>query len=229
MPAITEWYPLIDRPGWFLTADGYEVYSPVPIAPPPDPDLLRRRLLADLAAGLPECVALAVPVLSVAIDGRRPAPAKVAAVHAALERLPKPIRRELSARCCRYEVIGSADVADDSRGKGLGKIAGLALLDDHLAIVAAECREPGITTLHEAAHLLDGKFRGLWCYSRDPVWKAIWQEDLAAGNVSAFSRQRTDPAEYFAESFAKFYWSPATRNELTQRVQDYIARLPDAG
>jgi hypothetical protein len=106
----------------------------------------------------------------------------------------------------------------DAKGRPYGGLA-----NGHHATVAGGNENGEMIFHHELAHLADNA-RGWQSISGGEPWLALWRADKAAGRVSSFAGQDREPAEYFAESAARFWIGEG--GSLSAGVQGYMRTLP---
>ncbi len=224
-----EWFPIDDRPGWFLTNEGDEVYSPhyAAIEKLELRQLLdeldsfaRRRALAEL-----EAINTAPMVRGIALAGERPTGPQVAAIAGELDKVPRAVIRHWRDLGGRAEVVPGKNAARHPQCPEKIKFAWgwhWPALQDLIAI-AGEI--PPATVLHELGHSLDRGRR----YSASAEWQAIHKTEKDWADfepmIARLGPYHLSAAEEsFAETFSNFYHAPETRSALSEPMRRFIAR-----
>ncbi len=216
--------------GWHY-ADGRIVYTVPPLPTrydaSRDPRRLRLKILAgDVDAMVDDILdGGEVPGISAAaVAGQQqPRASQVLFAKQALRRLPRVFLKAVFSSGKRIELVSGVDAARHPDFHRKDKPRGIA--NERLAAVAADANDFQATVLHEFAHLLDNVL-DRQAISHDPRWRSIWKAEVTAGRVECFADQRIFPFEYFAESFARYWLSDASRCKLSGEVQVFMAELP---
>jgi hypothetical protein len=197
---------------WTIDEDtGDPVWVPSPPEPEPDQAAGRLRRYKMIEGDLDDLIDELID--SGAIGLSAATSEQLAAAKALLARIPAPIRRAIFRR--GRVRITRGDHVDGTRYAGLTRYRAATVAGDHPDAEA--------TFLHELGHILDNA-TGWQAISNGEAWLTIWRTDQAAGRVPDFSKQQTEPAEYFAESAAQFWIGEG--GSLSAGVQGYMRSLP---
>ena len=187
-------------------------------------DLRRREPWEDVSA--PPSIrtaAIAAPpprVYAVAVAGKWPRPENVEAIRRAVDAIPPRFLRAWIASGGRLEIVPGSNASIHPRFSSSKPALGWTKFGTAFCVVAGDHADSSLTATHELGHALDFALR---YPSHSAAWMRIWQADVAAGKVSAYTGQRDQAAEYFAEQFGNL-WHPDIFI-VSKAAQDFIMQL----
>ena len=158
-------------------------------------------------------------LVRVECNGQRADDATMETARLALRKLPRSMLKALIGK--RIEITGDTidanfpsaiGIANDAGAKVAGRLDGEILQ---------------LTVLHECGHLINRLRRPEipdWL-SSTVRWSNVWKTDLENGLVPESYNQREYEFEYLAESFARYFFSPRTRAELSPAVRSFMESL----
>lgn len=165
-------------------------------------------------------------VIGRALHGRQPTEEQIRILCDALSRLPVIFRRAILRRGQRIEAVHGKNARNHPRFNHI-VTKSLGVANEKLAVVATDSQTASMIKIlyHETGHLLSLGYPGL-NLSESRLWKKIWQNDLTSGVVPSTNDQQKLSEEYFAECFSKYYYSAASRINLSPAVKQYMGKLP---
>lgn len=150
-----------------------------------------------------------------------------AAARSALQVLPAPLvrlLREFGGRVVFTDLAALEAMHPDDTN--ITHTAGLYVREQRIAYIAHDTGEPGLTALHEIGHMID---HALFDLSSSEAFLRIYED--ARQNESLGAGWRDDTREFFADFFARYYFSDARRNWLASRfpeARQYFANLEES-
>jgi len=215
-----ELWPIPDRPGWFRTNEGDEVFFP----------RYHEGTISDRQQLVDELLAVnATPLVSaISLAGVLPPAASLEAIEAELLRAPPHIVAAWRDRGGRVEVVPGKDASLHPQALPSQSRSGAwhwAKLGGLIVVAAAEC--DGHCVLHELGHAWDLGSR----FSRLPAWQQIcaseaWHADEVPGpglfGGTHGDYYRSQPEEAYAESFARYVHDAETRAKLGPSIVAFI-------